>query len=145
MLVVVLIIGILAAVALPQYQKAVFKTRATEAVLMASNVQKAVDAYILEHGWGTEYQDITDELDITVPASTCFNPNAIAFEYNNASDYYYIAIINGPQACSNFLQLVVEKYPGENAWRKTCDYGENTPAENFCRELEKQGWTSAAW
>ena len=46
LLVVVLIIGILAAVALPQYQKAVEKSRASEALIMLKNAQQM---YVLEH------------------------------------------------------------------------------------------------
>ncbi len=49
LLVVVLIIGILAAVALPQYQRAVDRARASEAVQLVSSLQKATDAWILEH------------------------------------------------------------------------------------------------
>ena len=49
LLVVVLIIGILAAVALPQYQRAVAKTRLQEAVLLATEMQKGMDLYLLSH------------------------------------------------------------------------------------------------
>ncbi len=49
LLVVVLIIGILAAVALPQYQKAVAKARASEVLMFVSNMQKAMDIYLLEY------------------------------------------------------------------------------------------------
>ena len=50
LLVVVLIIGILSAIALPQYNKAVEKTRTTEAQLILSSVSRAVDEYLLANG-----------------------------------------------------------------------------------------------
>ena len=53
LLVVVLIIGILSAVALPQYQKAVVKTRFAEAFVNLKNVGEAVKLCELENG-GTD-------------------------------------------------------------------------------------------
>ncbi len=61
LLVVVLIIGILAAVALPQYQKAIEKSRATEALLTLKTAFQSMESYYLTHGsWP---QNLTD-LDI---------------------------------------------------------------------------------
>ena len=64
LLVVVLIIGILAAVALPQYQKAVEKSKAAEAFVVLKSVYPAVQNYYLEHGeWPTSFS----ALDINIP------------------------------------------------------------------------------
>ena len=62
LLVVVLIIGILAAIALPQYQKAVEKSRLTEALHTAKLVEECFDWYLLEHGLpsGNEYVYLKD-------------------------------------------------------------------------------------
>ena len=56
LLVVVLIIGNLAAVALPQYQKAVEKSRAVEASTHLATLEQAVDLYLLENGYLEEIQ-----------------------------------------------------------------------------------------
>lgn len=62
LLVVVLIIGILSAVALPQYQKAVEKARMTEAVMAVENIAKANRLYYMANG--TYTRDIND-LDVS--------------------------------------------------------------------------------
>lgn len=65
LLVVVLIIGILAAVALPQYNKAVKKAQGTEALTVIDALDKAMQAYYLEHG---TYKDISiDALHVDIP------------------------------------------------------------------------------
>ena len=51
LLVVVLIIGILAAVALPQYNKAVKKARLTEWMSTTNALSKAIDVYLLENDY----------------------------------------------------------------------------------------------
>lgn len=66
LLVVVLIIGILAAVALPQYQKAVEKSRATQALTLLKATWQAYEAYYLEHG---QVPTTFTQLDIDIPWS----------------------------------------------------------------------------
>ena len=65
LLVVVLIIGILTAVALPQYQLAVAKSRYTQLIVLADAIRKAEDRYFLANG---EYALSFEELDIDMPA-----------------------------------------------------------------------------
>ena len=68
LLVVVLIIGILAGAALPQYQRAVQKTRLTNALQIAFNIRKAQEIYYLANGTYTE--DLYS-LDIDYSKSGC--------------------------------------------------------------------------
>lgn len=67
LLVVVLIIGILAAVAVPQYQKAVYKARALEIISFVNALEKGIDIYALERNLqGTTFfmENGVNELDI---------------------------------------------------------------------------------
>lgn len=67
LLVVVLIIGILASVALPQYTKAVEKSRSTEAITLLSNLAKAEEIYALATN---SYTNDMNSLDIQMPNLT---------------------------------------------------------------------------
>ena len=64
LLVVVLIIGILAAVALPQYQKAVWKSRANSLLPTAKSILQAEETYYLANG---QYTTKWDEISLEVP------------------------------------------------------------------------------
>ncbi len=66
LLVVVLIIGILAGVALPQYQKTVWKSRNAELKTLVSKVAQAEKVYYMANG---NYTDNFNELDIDIPLS----------------------------------------------------------------------------
>ncbi len=81
LLVVVLIIGILAAIALPQYQKTVDKARVSEVVQNLRVLQQAVDEWYLAHPntdsmWGEE---AFNNLSIELPCE---------------SDEYEVCVIN---------------------------------------------------
>ena len=64
LLVVVLIIGILTAVAVPQYQKAVEKSRATQALTLLKSIVQAQKAYYLANG---QYAAKFEQLDVDMP------------------------------------------------------------------------------
>ena len=64
LLVVVLIIGILASVALPEYNKAVEKSRAAEALTVVRAIKVANEAYFMANG---SYSNDLNDLDIQIP------------------------------------------------------------------------------
>lgn len=66
LLIVVLIIGILSAVALPQYQAAVDKARFGKYIPLGTSIKRAQEAYYLANG---NYSPNLTDLDIAVPAS----------------------------------------------------------------------------
>lgn len=67
LLVVVLIIGILSAVALPQYTKMVKKARTAEALVLLRAVHDSQERYKMENG---EYASSLEDLDVIIPSST---------------------------------------------------------------------------
>lgn len=71
LLVVVLIIGILASVALPQYEKAVWKSRAANLRTTTSSIATAQQAYFLANGtYPTTFDELTIDLNNLTAAAT---------------------------------------------------------------------------
>jgi type IV pilus assembly protein PilE len=110
MLVVVLIIGILATIALPQYRIAVLKSRAVAALPMLKAIYQAEERYRLITGNHTAN---FSDLDITI-SNNCNNNscrvNNIMFNIN-ASDTY--AFLDGDYNHSSFcLAIITDEYGG---------------------------------
>ncbi len=80
LLVVVLIIGILAAVALPQYQVAVEKSRATQNIVRLNALKTGATSYYLANGaWPSDVTLL--DIDITKDAKTIGTTNISATEH----------------------------------------------------------------
>ena len=76
LLVVVLIIGILSAVAVPQYTRAVEKSRITEAKILLKALSDAEDVYVLSNGDPCGTYNIED-LDISLPGTVIENGSGV--------------------------------------------------------------------
>ncbi len=132
LLVVVLIIGILAAVAVPQYQKAVYKARAVKLVSMVDAYKKAIDLYVLEHG----YENVTflGEGDETFPKKELTigfdeiktqelinyykgdSPYFTGWMCENSNDYVGCVL----NFAGDKMDLMIEKTPNSNGWYLDC-------------------------
>ncbi len=79
LLVVVLIIGILSAVALPQYQKTVLKSRTAEAWATLSAMNKAIEVYCLENPSAT-HDTSSGSLDKELLSVSVQNSNDFTYD-----------------------------------------------------------------
>ncbi len=94
LLVVVLIIGILAAVAVPQYQKAVYKSRYVQFKTMAKSISDAQELYYYENG---AYPTRFDQLNIDIGGTPNETDSQRTFE-----DERVCSISTGNVNCGSF-------------------------------------------
>ncbi len=108
LLVVVLIIGILAAVALPQYNKAVWKARVTQALVFISAIEKAGQAYVLENGYPALGKEAISLLGANSPLALDLFP-ASACDDDICTDNYfaYVAEVYTPIGKRSHLEWTV--------------------------------------
>ena len=139
LLVVVLIIGILAAVAVPQYQKAVEKSRMTEALVQLNAMQKDIDLYLLEHGFPSAEADLRGQGTIDVPQvdkwtvirKKCTS-NACEIELDSTNLKLDVCLgDSGP--CGALTDATTTK------WGYLCAY-KNDLGKYLCESLSEQDW-----
>ena len=156
LLVVVLIIGILASIALPQYQAAVEKSRLAEVFTMASSLEKAIDIHVLENGFPIgsvsapfvflgNNANKKDSLAVDLSHLNCSAQSGTAC---NSKNFTYSALCERTGRCyisadrigAEFYSINFER-DNTGAWHGVnCDYGSgHRLAEKICKGLEAQG------
>ena len=143
LLVVVLIIGILAAVALPQYQKAVWKSKNTQLKTLIKNVRQAEDTYRLANGeYAVNFDELSLELPLTPSTTTTCGP-AIAGTDSVRKGKDFEIILNAHSSASvHVLGLWTQgKYKCYGfAMLPNGDYyctEKNSTGGSFCEKLER--------
>ena len=151
LLVVVLIIGILSAVALPQYQKAVERSKMAEAVTMVRAIANAHQVYYLANGVYLNPQQI-DLLDITVPGTAApasariqtkdfvYAPNGCGSsctDPEHLSGYLALATRVSANNEEQYTIFITKEYPN----RIHCGYREpaSTIQRQLCTALDSNG------
>ena len=156
LLVVVLIIGILAGIALPQYNKSVEKARLSEALLTANALQKAVDMCTLTNGYNlglftgsTGNNDILDidvmkNMDCDRHTQMCYTKH---FSYTSAcsvlnnhtgSCYVYVRRNTSDPAPKYTLYF---QWGTNSLLTKGCEYTDDK-FKHICQYLESQGFAN---
>jgi len=113
LLVVVLIIGILAATALPQYQKAVWKSRTTQLVTSVRSLATAQEAFYMANG---SYATAFSEMDISFenfPTMTSIGgPGISSTDAIRGTDYMELIVNNKNDAVKSRGQFRTGPYKG---------------------------------
>lgn len=119
LLVVVLVIGILSAVALPQYRVAVARARYVQLITLVESIQNAQEIYYMSNG---HYSEDFAELDISMPAgATSIQPGRILYPGGNSFYFQGSRIIgaNYTTTCNHY-EVYFDKAPEGKGGRRFC-------------------------
>ena len=126
-LVVILIIGVLAAIALPQYQKAVLKSRFTALMPIGKSLADSNEAYYLEHGsYAANPQDLPVQGQAEYPDGTS------VLLYPGTDDLSFVRVSN--TYVPNAQYVVYQKHSANFPDTTWCEAGDER-AEEMCVAL----------
>ncbi len=154
LLVVVLIIGILAAVAVPQYQKAVWKSRALQQRIYVQKVLEAIEVHDLAGGeyplgqlHGTANRDFFEVLGLDFP-DKIYNSLIILFYNTGTKNYpHYINFdVKYPDfgICAYVTPDIPTSYRKKPICSTNSEYGEEI-CKSICGSAPVSGWRCGAW
>ena len=131
LLVVVLIIGVLASVALPQYQKAVLKSRYSAMMPIGKALAEGNEVYYLEHG---AYASLLTQLDVASQSSKYPDGTQVSIPQEDES-LSYVLVTN--DSVPNARYLVYQKHSENFADTTMCEAGDDR-ANELCQALGGQ-------
>ncbi|MBO5012366.1 MAG: prepilin-type N-terminal cleavage/methylation domain-containing protein [Elusimicrobiaceae bacterium] len=106
LLVVVLIIGILSAVALPQYTTAVEKARSAEALTLMSAVAGSAERYLLQKDvWPTDFAKLDVEVPPVKGKTGVYGGKNFSITMGTSGDDFYITAVRDLSAAGGQYSL----------------------------------------
>lgn len=152
LLVVVLIIGILTAIGLPQYQKAVSKALMAEAVSNIATLERAEQACVLANKRVNNINCTSmDNLDVKLA-----NSNNWGYGVSLSSCSFAAITSTTPQVCaydpttcgvlgnSDVPWLSSAKYSSSGPWQRQCHHA-NAAQKSICDGLQQFGFSSTSY
>lgn len=137
LLVVVLIIGILSAVALPQYQKAVLKTRITNALTLLRSIKDAEERHYLATGG---YTADWEALDIALPASCSISGQNATCKINGMNVQYALSLANFSK--SSYYAILGKMAFANVNFQWQLDHAAINPGQRICFPYDSGGETA---
>ncbi|MBQ7908782.1 MAG: prepilin-type N-terminal cleavage/methylation domain-containing protein [Elusimicrobiaceae bacterium] len=146
LLVVVLIIGILSAVALPQYQTAVMKSRFSTLIPVVKGISDAQEVHYLETG---AYATSFDDLSISLPAG-CNSVEGVGSRYKCGKIFYEISN-EGNRVFADgggpLTYIIFGQHAGDESGKRYCSvtksHAQASTGHKVCKSLggvEKRDW-----
>ena len=101
LMVVILIVGILAAVAVPIMRGRIDQAKWSEANAAAGSIKTAIRAYVAEKGPTYSYSGLVGKLDTqSIYEALGFSANDLDGKYFNQADYSITAVTGDPPTCA---------------------------------------------
>lgn len=136
LLVVVLIIGILSAVALPQYTTAVEKSRSAEALTLMSAISGAAERYRLQKdAWPSSFAQLDVEIPKRKTNSSQFGGNNFIMTFTSSGNALTVKAQRNITKGSYYLQTVVtDAADGSFTYSRTCQ-SSDTVGIKYCEAI----------
>lgn len=154
LLVVVLILGILASVALPQYEKAVLSSRAVQLEVWAGELAKALEQYQMANGNNTPYFEDLDIYSQQIFPLKEPSDSACAaysnYKTGNGANDFFISFCFGPRvvfAGGPYAELGFAVCDWDNSdihlcgLSNACSRVDEKKNKNWLKVLEARGYT----
>jgi len=145
LLVVVLIIGILAVIAIPQYQKAVLKADLHRGVNLVESLYQAQQSYYLANG---EFSKDIDDLDVSIPKNdSCIKtqktgkgPSQYVCDWGTIGMFNYFSNIQfqTPNGKMAYLKFMTDYLGSDNTQRKAGEawcFASGETANEVCKQM----------
>ena len=136
LLIVVLIIGVLSAIALPQYQTAIERSRATEALTMMSTIGDSAQRY---HSQRDVWPSSFSKLDIDVPmiGENRYGGKHFEITFATVGNNFVITATRLRDSHSYVLDATITPQDGNYSLTRSCtpSSDEDTEATAYCNAI----------